>query len=158
MKAFALVMIVSVAGFACAAPPQLESLTDVDRAAIKSLDSGFVAGWLADDTAAVLRSFASDAILLPPNSSPIIGIPGIRAYWWPNDGTHTRITGFDRRISEIEGTRRLAFVRGTGTLTWVYSKAGQATAQSSKSIDLLIVAPDSTGRWHVIRQMWGSLP
>ncbi len=145
---------------ACAATPgdSARSLTADDRQAIRSLDSIFVQGWLADDTAAVLGVFHRDAVLLPPGGAPVAGLAAIRAYWWPTDGSHTRITSFERRIVEIEGTGGLAFVRGTAALGWTYAKGGPPAAQTSRSTDLILVAPDSAGRWRVIRQMWSTLP
>lgn len=137
------------------------ALTADDRAAIRALDSTFVQGWLRDDTTAVLSVFRADAVLLPPGSQAVSGLTAIQSYWWPTDGTHTRITSFDRRIIEIEGTRGLAYVRGTAALGWNLRRdfAGtEVVAQSSKSADLVLVAPDSSGRWRVIRQVWGTLP
>ncbi len=133
-------------------------LTDKDRAAIRELDRVFVDGWLKDDQDAVMSVFAKDAILLPPGSKPVFGLTGIKSYWFPNDGSVTRITGFDRKIEEIEGTRKLAFLRSTASLSWTYEKDGKKTAQTSRSIDLRLVTRDAAGRWHVIRQMWTALP
>lgn len=132
-------------------------LTDKDRAAIRELDHVFVNGWLQDDKKAVLSVFAPDAILLPPGANAVIGSKDISAYWFPNDGSVTKITGFDRKIDEIEGTTKLAFLRGTASLSWTYEKDGKKTAQTSRSIDLLILARDSAGHWHVIRQIWTAL-
>jgi uncharacterized protein (TIGR02246 family) len=145
---------------ACTPQPQAASqvLTVSDQAAIRTLDSTFVQGWLQDDTAAVLSVFSPDAVLLPPGSQPIAGLAAIRAYWWPTDGSHTRITSFDRQIVEITGTKGLAFIRGTGSLAWEYVKDGTRQVQSGRSTDLILVAPDSTGRWRVLRQMWSQLP
>lgn len=137
---------------------QTAGLTLADQAAIRSLDSMFVQGWLRDDTTAVLSVFRPDAVLLPPGSGPVSGLTAIRAYWWPMDGSHTRITSFERQIVEVAGTRGLAFIRGTGALGWEYAKGGPPQAQSSRSTDLILVAPDSTGQWRVLRQMWSSLP
>ena len=135
-----------------------QALTQADRAAIRALDSTFVRGWLSDDTTAVLSVFHRDAVLLPPGTAPVTGVAAIRAYWWPTDGSHTVITSFDRSITEIEGSRSLAFIRGTGTLGWAYTKAGKRTVQASRSIDLFVVAPDVDGQWRVIRQIWSALP
>lgn len=145
---------------ACAspAPPRADLLTLEDRAAIRVMDSTFVSGWLRDDTTAVLSVFTPDAILFPPGSNPVNGVRLIRAYWWPTDGSHTRITSFTRQIAEIEGTHRLAYVRGTAVLGWSYTKDGKTTSQVSRSTDLLLVSPDSAGHWRVLRQMWGTLP
>ena len=135
-----------------------DALSDADRAAIRALDATFVRGWLADDRAAVLGVFAPDAVLLPPGSKPLRGIPAIRSYWWPDDGSRTRITSFERDVDEIEGTRRLAFLRGTASLSWVYEKDGKQTSQTGRSTDLLLLSRDAAGRWRVIRQMWNVLP
>lgn len=138
--------------------PTPNGLTDEDLAAIRALDATFVHGWLDDDATAVLSVFAPDTILFPPGSNPVRGLPAIRSYWWPQDGSRTRITSFTRRIDEIEGTKQLAFLRGTATLSWTYEKDGQRTSQTSRSTDLLLLATDSAGHWHVIRQMWSTLP
>ena len=135
-----------------------DTLTGEDRAAIRALDATFVRGWLADDRDAVLSVFASDAVLFPPGSKPLRGIQAIRSYWWPDDGSRTRITSFERAADEIEGTRRLAFLRGTASLSWVYEKDGKQTSQTSRSTDLLLLSRDPAGRWHIIRQMWNVLP
>jgi uncharacterized protein (TIGR02246 family) len=139
-------------------PAAADALTGADRAAIRALDATFVRGWLADNRDAVLSVFAPDALLLPPGSKPVRGIRDIRSYWWPDDGSRTRITSFERDVDEIEGTRRLAFLRGTASLSWVYEKDGRQTSQTSRSVDLLLLSRDPAGRWHVIRQMWNVLP
>src|SRR4029079_10131929 len=116
----------------CSPPKAERSLTSVDRGAIRALDSTFVQGWLRDDTVAVLSVFHPDAVLLPPASAPVSGLAALRSYWWPTDGSHTRITGFDRRIDEISGVKELAFIRGTGTLTWDYQKGKVTQHQTTR--------------------------
>jgi len=134
-----------------------DELTALDRAAIRQLDSAFVEAWLRDDTTAVLRQFAPDAILLPPGHTPVVGHSAIRTYWWPNDGSTTRITGFRRTIDEVNGEGSLAYLRGSATLSWRYTKGGQTARQSSRSIDLLILGRDASGRWRITRSMWSQL-
>jgi len=133
-------------------------LTPEDRAAIRALDATFVDGWLRDDAAAVLGIYAPEAILFPPGSAPLRGLAAIRAYWWPQDGSKTRIRTFDRTIDEIEGTRQLAYLRGTSSLGWTYEKDGHETKQTSRSTDLFLLKCDASGHWRVVRQMWNMLP
>ena len=95
---------------------------------------------------------------MPPGANPVVGLTNIRSYWWPLDGSHTRITSFTRAITEIDGTHQLAFLRGTASLGWTYEKGAQRRTQTSRSTDLLLLAPDPAGHWHVIRQMWSTLP
>jgi uncharacterized protein (TIGR02246 family) len=155
--AIAMVLLL-VASCRPAEPRSSAALTDTDRAAIRALDTAFVQAWLRDDTTAVLQLFHPDAILFPPGAEPVEGLRAIRGYWWPTDGSHTRITSFTRRVQEIEGSRELAYFRGTAMLGWVYKKAGKATAQTSRSTDLVLVTPDPRGRWLISRQMWVPRP
>jgi ketosteroid isomerase-like protein len=161
--ALALGVIVSIASArvikrAEAAKGTSEALTPQDVADIRALDARFVRGWLDNDRAAVLGVYAPDAILFPPGTAPLHGIAAIRAFWWPADGSRTRITKFERTIDEIDGTQRLAFLRGTSSLAWNYEKDGQTTTQTSRSTDLFLLTCDAEGHWHVIRQIWNTLP
>lgn len=136
------------------AAPSLTSLTDADRAQIAALDSLFVQAWLRNDTAAVLRLFADDAVLVPPNATPVVGRAAIGAYWWPRDGSRTRILEFQRQIAEIGGSHELAFMRGAARLTWTYEKSGRTAKQSSASNDFVLFARASDGTWKIVRQIW----
>ena len=138
--------------------PELRTLSERDRAAILALDTAFVQAWLRDDTAGGLALFHPDAVLLPPGGRPVEGVRAIRAYWWPDDGSHTRITAFTRELAEVHGTPDLAWFRGDAALGWVYAKNGKEASQTSRSTDLVLLAPDSAGRWRIIRQMWSPAP
>lgn len=138
--------------------PGLRTLSDRDRAAILALDTAFVQAWLRNDTAGVLALFHPDAVLLPPGGRPVEGVRAIRAYWWPDDGSHTRITAFTRELAEVRGTPDLAWFRGDAALGWVYARNGKEASQTSRSTDLVLVAPDSAGGWRIIRQMWSPAP
>lgn len=139
-------------------PGGAQELSEHDRTAIRALDTAFVQAWLRDDTAAVLALFHPDAVLLPPGGRAVEGLRAIRGYWWPDDGSHTRITAFNRELAEVEGTPALAWFRGAATLSWVYAKDGKEATQTSRSTDLVLVAPDSAGRWRISRQMWAPAP
>ena len=139
--------------------PTMVPISDADRAAILALDSTFVNAWLKDDTTKVLSVFAPDAVLMPPGVQPMTGLAAMRAYWWPNDGSHTTITSFTRTITEIGGTTGVAFVRGTGTVGWTSAEKGETPqAQTSRSTDFIVYSQDVIGRWRVVRQMWSALP
>ena len=155
-----LTVILSLGLLGCRAPsPALvTSLTNAEADAIRAVDTAFVRAWLRDDTSGVLRLFSPEAILLPPGSAPVQGLRAIRDYWWPGDGSRTRITSFTRDIAEIRGTQRLAYLRGAAHLAWVYEKGGKRTAQTSRSTDLVLLAPDANGQWRIVRQMWNQLP
>lgn len=157
LKQFVLVAALSALGCGRAGVATGE-LTAADRAAIMRVDSAFVQGWLRDDTTAALSAFAPDAVLHPPNSAPVTGREAIRAYWWPTDGSTTKITKFDRQIDEIAGSHDVAFIRGRSELGWVYTKAGKSQAQTGRSASIMIARRDSAGTWAISRSIWNAMP
>jgi ketosteroid isomerase-like protein len=111
--------------------------------------------WLADDTAGVLATLDSAAVLIPPGRAPVSGLDSIRAFWWPRDGSRTTITQFDWTPEELAGTPKLAYSRGTSTVGWRYEKDTVRSEQRIRNTDLTILARGKDGRWRIIRQMWG---
>ena len=135
-----------------------DTLTAASRAEILRLDSTFVYAWLRDDTAAVLGVFAADAVLQPPGAPPVTGLAAIKAYWWPTDGSTTRITSFDHQVVDVIGSSTVAVVRGASTLRWRYTKDGKTSEQTGRSADVRVYSADPSGTWRVTRQIWVTLP
>ena len=135
-----------------------DTLSAAARAEILAMDSAFVRGWLRDDTAAVIGIFAPNAVVQPPGVPALTGHAAIRAYWFPDDGSSTRILSFDHQVVEVVGSSTLAFVRGASSLKWRYTKDGKTTEQTGRSTDLRVYAADPSGKWKVIRQIWTTVP
>jgi uncharacterized protein (TIGR02246 family) len=131
-------------------------LSMADRAAIRGLDSAYVDAWLRDDTAAVLATLASDAVLMPAGQLPLTD-SAIRNFWWPRDGSRTRVTAYTTTIDDIAGAGDLAYVRGTGVLAFTYEKDGVRSEITSRNMTLTIATRGSDGRWRIARRMWGPL-
>ena|SRR5690348_5290812 len=153
----ALLVVLSCASTAVRAQADT-SLTETDRRQIRALDAQFIQAWLRDDTTGVLRLFADDAVLVPPNAAPVVGRAAIRAWWWPRDGSRTRILAFERQIDEINGNHGLAFSRGIASLRWTYEKNGRTTKQASRSNDFFVLARGADGGWKIVRQIWNARP
>lgn len=134
---------------------QPRPLTSRDSNAIEAVRAAYVRAWLKDDTAAVLATLDTAAVLLPPGQPPVVGHGDIRAFWWPTDGSHTTITAFTWTADEIAGTPELAYTRGISNVSWRYEKDTVRSAQSTRSVSLTILAPDAEGQWRIVRQMWG---
>jgi ketosteroid isomerase-like protein len=67
-----------------------------DARSLQAVNEAYRAAWLAGDSAAVLRLFAPDAVLLPHHGDPpVVGLPAIRAFWWPPDAPPTVVTNMD---------------------------------------------------------------
>jgi ketosteroid isomerase-like protein len=155
-QAAPLVLAIGVWLIACRADKnQPRRLTARDSSAIEAVHAAYVSAWLKDDTAGVLATLDSTAVLLPPGHSPVTGHRAIRAYWWPTDGSRTTITAFTWTMDELAGTPELAFTRGTSSLAWRYVKDTVRSEQSSRNVSLTLLAPGADGRWRILRQMWG---
>jgi ketosteroid isomerase-like protein len=139
---------------ACVPAAGDDPLTPADLAALQVIDSGFSAAWLRDDTTAVLATLDSAAVLVPPGTRPIAGLDSIRAFWWPRDGSHTRILTFDKQRQEIRGTHHLAFIRGVASLTWIYDKAATHLRRSARNTEFTVLTRDRSGRWRILRHVW----
>jgi ketosteroid isomerase-like protein len=114
-----------------------------------------VHAWLADDTAGVLATLDTSAVLLPPGQLPVTGHRAIRAFWWPADGSRTTITAFEWSADEMGGTPELAYTRGVSSLAWRYEKDTVRSEQTTRNMSLTLFAPSADGRWRILRQMWG---
>jgi ketosteroid isomerase-like protein len=86
---------------------------------------------------------------------PVAGRAAIRAFWWPSDGSHTTITGFDWILEELAGTPDLAFTRGISRVAWRYQKDTVRTQQTTRNVNLTILTRSADGKWRILRQMWG---
>ena len=131
------------------------ALISRDSSAIEAVRAAYVRAWLEDDTAGVLATLDSAAVLLPPGRLPVAGHAAIRAFWWPTDGSRTTITAFDWSVDELAGTPELAYTRGLSSIGWRYEKDTVRSEQTTRSVSLTLLAPDADGKWRILRQMWG---
>jgi ketosteroid isomerase-like protein len=142
---------------ACDAGRHTATLTTADSAALRAVDQAYVEAWLADDTAAVLATLTSDAVLMPAGVGPLATPKAIRDFWWPRDGSRTRVTQYTTTIDEIAGTQDLAYMRGTGRLSFIYEKDTLRLEQTNQTMTLTVLVRAADGRWRINRRMWGQM-
>ena len=132
-------------------------ISEADKNAIRAVDSSYVASWLRDDTAGVLATLAPDVVLMPAGQHPLATNDEIRGFWWPADGSHTKILTFDRHIDELAGEGNVAWTRGTDSLTFRYQKAASApVAMGNRTMTIAILRRQPDGKWRISRMMWGT--
>jgi ketosteroid isomerase-like protein len=61
----------------------------------------------------VLETLAPDAVVMPAGVQPLQGDSAIRRFWWPDDGSSTRVIRYTTKLDEIGGVAPTAYVRGT---------------------------------------------
>jgi ketosteroid isomerase-like protein len=144
------------AAIACSRAPTKTGFTADDERAVRAVDSVFVDAWLRDDTTAVMNTLATDAVLMPAGQGTLSTPDAIRAFWWPSDGSQTRILTFDRAIDELGGAGDIAWMRRTDSLTFTYAKAGTTSSLVSRSMSLAVLSRQADGVWRFSRVMWGA--
>jgi ketosteroid isomerase-like protein len=132
-------------------------LSAQDWQAIRAIDSTYVSAWLRDDTTGVLATLEPGAVLMPAGQHPLEGVAAVRTFWWPQDGSHTKILTFVRTLDEVDGRGDVAWTRGTDTLTFLYTKgATPASTVGSRSMTLALLRRQANGEWRISRMMWGT--
>ncbi|MEW5916051.1 MAG: DUF4440 domain-containing protein [Gemmatimonadota bacterium] len=137
---------------------RVSTLLPADSAAVSATQAAFVDAWLRDDTTGVLAQLDASVVLVPPGATPLTGHEAVRAYWWPNDGSRTRITSFEWTASEIAGAGDFAYMRGISSLGWTYAKDTVEQRMTARSHALIILRRSPEGRWVIARQMWSPAP
>jgi len=132
------------------------TLREADRERVRAVEEAYVEGWEANDSAAVMATLAPDAVLVPGGMAPIRGDSAIRAYWWPGDGSETRVTAYRTTVAEVGGSPSLAYLRGEGDLRfdWRASPDSAWRSFSSRSVWLSLLRPAPDGRWRIFHRMW----
>ena len=124
--------------------------------AVREIDAAYVAAWLRNDQRAVLATLADDAVLMPAGQYPLATANHIRQFWWPADGSITRILSFHRTIDELVVVGDAAYARGSDTVTFTYDMGSTHTEQTSQSMTLTVYRRQGIGPWRISRMMWGT--
>lgn len=148
---FTVVLVSAARGESC--------LTASDREAVRQLHEAYRIAWLANDEAAVRKTFTNDAVLLPPHAlEPVVGMEAIKRFWWPQDGPPTTITRFEAAYDEIGGCGTIAYARGRSEVEWTVEDHGKSTKfhNTGRFLTLFRKLPD--GAWKISHQMWDDPP
>jgi ketosteroid isomerase-like protein len=140
---------------ACAPAPRF---TAEDEAAVRRLEEAYRMGWLVNDSAAVMATLDPAAVLMPAGVAPLVGDSAIRAFWWPDDGSRTTITGYDIVVDELDGSGDIAWLRGRADLSFTYvAPAGDTSQITSRAAHLSIARRGDDGGWRIARRAWSAL-
>jgi uncharacterized protein (TIGR02246 family) len=123
-----------------------------DLAAIRQVTSGIIAADNLGDAAAVIRFYADDAWLLPPNGAPVVGKDAIRARY--EEGFRQFRFAISSASEETHVFGEWAFDRGTTTGKTVPKGSDPSRQIHDKYVMILHRGRD--GAWKIARLMWNS--
>ena len=121
-------------------PSAVAAMNDADKAFVSAVNSGS-----ADSVASL---YASDAVLLPPNSPAVIGSAGIREFW---AATLTAFGGAKLELTtdETDTSGDIGYERGSYRLL---APDGSVMDQGK----FLQISRNRGGRWELTRDMFSS--
>lgn len=139
----------------CSSPQVDEAALDRQRAqanrkAIEDLVAREAEAVNSGDVELLTRVFANDAILMPPNSTSISGIPSIRA-WAEEEFDGLTIERYDYRTEELTVAGSWAFERWTVTMT---GEVGEGPLILERYKGMHIFRRQEDGSWKIHRDIW----
>jgi uncharacterized protein (TIGR02246 family) len=127
-----------------------------ELARLEAVNTAYRDAWLAGDSAAVLRLFAPDAVLLPHHGDPpVVGLEAIRAFWWPPNTAPTTITSLDVTTdgAQVEGGRGVLW--GRFVLAFSYEAEGrQRSVRNAGTYLMALRRSPEDDRWRITHRMW----
>ena len=119
------------------------------REAIAAADWAYAEAWLTNEPETVMRTLGEHPVIVPSGQSAILGADSIRAFWWPEDGPPTEVTGYAVRQEEIGGSGDLGFVRGGYSLSFTYD----GTDFETEGTYLSLLRRGDRG-WRITHRVW----
>ena len=129
------------------------SNTDEVRAAIAAIDKKFMEDANRGDAAAGAAAYTDDAILMPPNHSPLEGKQAIEKYL-AEIGSQLQASNFQLSILEVDVQGDTTIVRGTYSAN--ITIPGVDAPMEDRGKTLQVWKKQADGSWKIHRDIWNS--
>ena len=127
--------------------------TDDVRAAIAAIDKKFMEDVNRGDAAAGAAAYTDDAILMPPNHSPLEGKQAIGKYL-AEIGSQLQASNFQLSILEVDVQGDTTIVRGTYSSS--FTVPGTNAPMEDRGKNLQVWKRQADGNWNIHRDIWNS--
>lgn len=130
-------------------------MTRTDAEAIEGAVQDFLEAIKADDVDRMMRFYAADAVLMPPDQAARAGAEAIRG-WFEGVLAQFAVEDFISSPQELELAGDWGYRRGR--FTWFLSprQGGPTVERPSKFLQIWRRQPDGT--WRVARGIWNADP
>lgn len=121
---------------------------------IQEISNEYQKGWIAGDEKRVMALFTEDARIQPSGLTPKKGLQEITEFWFPKDGSLTKIQKFKLTFigADIQGDTAAAMYRSE--LDWSYENGDTRLAKSQKGHEMVTYKRQPSGKWLIWRQTW----
>ena len=106
-----------------------------------------------DGLAVAEKNFTKDAIMLPPNSKPLVGREAITAFW--QGSIAHGVTNLRFETISIDVVGKTGIVTGTWAITVPVEGGGTANVGGNQ---ILVFEKGSDGVWRCTRDIWNEVP
>lgn len=127
--------------------------TEEVRAAIAAIDKKFMEDVNRGDAAAGAAAYTDDAILMPPNHSPLEGKQAIEKYL-AEIGSKLQASNFQLSILEVDVQGDTAIIRGTYSSS--FTVPGTDAPMEDRGKTLNVWKRQADGSWKLHRDIWNS--
>ena len=129
------------------------SNTDEVRASIAAIDKKFMEDVNWGNAAAGAAAYTDDAILMPPNHSPLEGKQAIEKYL-AEIGSQLQASNLQLSISEVDVQGDTTIVRGTYSSS--FTVPGTNAPMEDRGKTLNVWKRQADGSWKLHRDIWNS--
>ena len=129
------------------------SNTDEVRASIAAIDKKFMEDVNWGNAAAGAAAYTDDAILMPPNHSPVEGKQAIEKYL-AEIGSQLQASNFQLSILEVDVQGDTTIVRGTYSSSFTVPGTDAPMEDQGKTLNVWKRQAD--GSWKLHRDIWNS--
>jgi len=129
------------------------SNTDEVRVAIAAIDKKFMEDANRGDAAAGAAAYTDNAILMPPNHSPLEGKQAIEKYL-TEIASQFQASNFQLSILEVDVQGDTAIVRGTYSAN--FTIPGVDAPMEDRGKTLQVWKKQADGSWKIHRDIWNS--
>jgi uncharacterized protein (TIGR02246 family) len=130
-----------------------ESNTEEVHAAIAAIDKKFIEDVNRGDAAAGAAAYIDDAIVMPPNHSPLEGKQAIEKYL-AEIGSRLQASNFQLSILEVDVQGDTTIVRGTYSNSFTIPGTDDPMEDQGKTLNVWKRQAD--GSWKLHRDIWNS--
>ena len=129
------------------------SNTDEVRAAIAAIDKKFMEDVNRGNATAGAAAYTDDAILMPPNHSPVEGKQAIEKYL-AEIGSQLQASNFQLSILEVDVQGDTTIVRGTYSSS--FTVPGTDAPMEDRGKTLNVWKRQADGSWKLHRDIWNN--
>lgn len=125
-----------------------------DESKIRSINKTYVEEWLKNNENGVMNLFTADASIAPSGMKTLKGANEIKSFWFPKDGSVTKILEFTNEIQNIHIDNDIAQTSSLSHLVWDYKKGNTYLKKEQWGFASTIYKKQADGEWKIIHQMW----